>query len=271
MGTRDPDFGRLLAERMPGLASFSATSSALLADRLRSRRRELECRAEIGQVLAERAFRLVYQPIVDLETREVVAYEALSRFADGTRPDLRFRDAWAVGLGPELELATLQTAVADAVALPAGRWLHLNVSPRLLVETDRLGPLLEPSDRPLVLEVTEHEPVTDYGALRDAVRSLGADIRLAVDDAGAGVANFSHLVELRPDFVKLDLSLVRGVNADLGRQALVAAMRQFARSSGCRLIAEGVETEQEAATLQGFGVEFGQGYLFGRPERPAEG
>jgi EAL domain-containing protein (putative c-di-GMP-specific phosphodiesterase class I) len=71
--------------------------------------------------------------------------------------------------------------------------------------------------------------------------------------------------------VKLDLSLVRGVNADLGRQALVAAMRQFARSSGCRLIAEGVETEQEAATLQGFGVEFGQGYLFGRPERPAEG
>jgi PAS domain S-box-containing protein len=271
MGTRDPDFGRLLVERMPGLAGFSATSSALLADRLRSRRQELECRAEIGQVLVERAFQLVYQPIVDLGTRDVIAYEALSRFADGTRPDRRFRDAWAVGLGPELELATLQTAVADAVALPAGRWLHLNVSPRLLVETDRLGPLLEPSDRPLVLEVTEHEPVTDYGVLRDAVRSLGQDIRLAVDDAGAGVANFSHLVELRPDFVKLDLSLVRGVNADLGRQALVAAMRQFARSSGCRLIAEGVETEQEAATLQGFGVEFGQGYLFGRPERPAEG
>ena len=271
IGTRDPDFGRLLVERMPGLAGFSATSSALLADRLRSRRQEIECRAEIGHVLAERGFRPVYQPIVDLDTREAIAYEALSRFEDGTRPDLRFRAAWAVGLGPELELATLQAGIADAVALPPGRWLHLNVSPKLLVTTDRLGPILAHVDRPLVLEITEHEPVADYGALRDAVRSLGQNIHLAVDDAGAGVANFSHLVELRPDFVKLDISLVRGVNADLGRQALVAAMRQFARSSGCRLIAEGVEVEQEAATLQGFGVDFGQGYLFGRPERPAEG
>jgi EAL domain-containing protein (putative c-di-GMP-specific phosphodiesterase class I) len=89
---------------------------------------------------------------------------------------------------------------------------------------------------------------------------------VAVDDAGAGVANFGHIIELRPDFVKLDISLVRGVNANLGRQAMVVGMRHFSRAAGCRLVAEGVETPEEAAMLTSLGVEFGQGYLFGRPE-----
>ncbi|HVA84824.1 MAG TPA: EAL domain-containing protein, partial [Candidatus Saccharimonadales bacterium] len=84
--------------------------------------------------------------------------------------------------------------------------------------------------------------------------------------AGAGIANFAHIVELRPDFVKLDVGLVRGVDADLGRQAIVVAMRHFARASGCRLIAEGVETSAEAAIVSGLGVDFGQGYWYGRPE-----
>ncbi len=137
--------------------------------------------------------------------------------------------------------------------------------PRLLADSERLREILCSTDRPLVLEITEHEVIEDYAALREAVGAVGQDIRLAVDDAGAGVANFGHIIELRPDFVKLDISLVRGVNADLGRQALVAGMRHFARTVGCRLIAEGVETEAEARTLTGFGVEFGQGYLLGRP------
>ena len=106
----------------------------------------------------------------------------------------------------------------------------------------------------------------DCAAVREAVRRLGGDIRLALDDTGAGVANFGHIVELRPDFVKLDASLVRNVNVNLGRQALVVAMRYFARSAGCRLIAEGIETEEEARTLTSLGVEFGQGYWLGRPQ-----
>ena len=117
-----------------------------------------------------------------------------------------------------------------------------------------------------MLEITEHDAVADYASLREAVRSLGPNVRLAVDDAGAGIANFSHIVELSADFVKLDISLVRGVNVNLGRQALVVAMRHFARTAGCRLVAEGVETEDEARALTQLGVEFAQGYLFGRPE-----
>ena len=266
VATRDREFARTLVEKMPAVVAFSATSSALLAERLHARREDVERRRDVEQILAARAFRPVFQPIVDLDSRESVGYEALTRFTSGRRPDLCIGDAWSVGLGADLEIATMRAAIEQAEALPAGRWLDLNISPRLLLEPDRVREVLRAPGRPLVLEVTEHEQVADYTALREAFASLGHELRLAVDDAGAGAANFGHIVELRPDFVKLDINLVRGVNANLGRQALVVAMRQFARSAGCRLVAEGIETEVEAATLAGLGVEFGQGYLFGRPE-----
>ena len=172
-------------------------------------------------MLATGAFEIVYQPIVSLPSGDLVGHEALTRFHTGERPDHVFAAAWAVGIGPEMELATLMAAVEGARALPAGRWLNLNLSPRLFADPARLRHALAGVDRPIVLEVTEHEKVEDYGMVRDAVRSLGDQVRLAVDDAGAGVANFGHIIELGPDFVKLDTSLVRGVNANLGRQALV--------------------------------------------------
>jgi PAS domain S-box-containing protein len=265
LGTFDQRFARTVVEKMPGLVSFSAASSALLAERLMAMRREAHRRAEVAAILADRAFAPVFQPIVDLGSGEVVGYEALTRFDSGERPDICFANAWAVGLGEDLELATLEAALEAARHLPAGRWLDLNAAPRLLEDPARLHAIIAGADRPIVIEITEHETVTDYPRLRQAVRSLGGAVRLAVDDAGAGAANFAHIIELRPDFVKLDFSLVRGVHADLGRQALVVAMRHFARTAGCRLVAEGVESEQEAGALEGLGVEYGQGYLFGRP------
>ncbi|MGO9178412.1 MAG: EAL domain-containing protein [Candidatus Limnocylindrales bacterium] len=266
VGTLDERFARTLVEKLPALVAFSATSSALLAERLRVMRREEDLRGALAAVLAARAFHLVFQPIVDLESGDMVGYEALTRFDSGQRPDLCFADAWSVGLGPALEIATLEAAVAEAKRLPPGRWLDLNLSPRLLVDPARLRAVLWSADRPILLEITEHEAVEDYGAVREAIAALGHDVRLAVDDAGAGVANFGHIIELRPDFVKLDISLVRRVNADLGRQAMVVGMRHFSRTAGCRLVAEGIETDEEARTLTGLGVAFGQGYLFGHPE-----
>ena len=119
--------------------------------------------------------------------------------------------------------------------------------------------------RPLVLEVTEHEAILAYGPLRDAVLALGLDVRLAVDDAGAGIANFTHLVELRPHIVKVDAGLVRGVDQDVGRQAVVAGLVHFATAADCQVIAEGIETEAELSTVIGLRVSLGQGYLLGRP------
>ena len=151
------------------------------------------------------------------------------------------------------------------MALPAERFLSLNVSPTLIVAGVELRAILAARTGPIVLEVTEHDTIDDYGALRSAFVALGSGLRLAVDDAGAGVANFSHLVELRPQFVKVDIGLVRGVNADLTRQALIVALLHFAGATDCHVVAEGIETEAERAVLEKLQVEFGQGYLFGRP------
>ena len=266
LGTFNERFARTLVEKMPGVVSFSATSSALLAGRLQGLRRAEELRASLRTVLASRSFHAVFQPIVDLASGGVVGYEALSRFDSGQRPDLCFADAWSVGLGADLELATLGAAVAAGRQLPPGLWLSLNVSPAMLAAPERLRAVLRGAHRPLVIEITEHSPIEDYAVVRDAVRALGHNARLAVDDAGAGVANFSHIIELHPDFVKLDIGLVRRVDADLGRQAMVVGMQHFSRSAGCRLIAEGIEADEEAATLLRLGVDFGQGYLFGRPD-----
>jgi PAS domain S-box-containing protein len=265
IGTSDADFARTLVEHMPGVVAFSATSSGLLGERLHARRLEVDMRRRIGRVLSDRSFHAVFQSIVDLTSGATVGYEALTRFDSGQRPDLFFADAWSVGLGPDLEIATLTAAIEAGRRLPSGRWLDLNVSPSLLKNPAPIEALLLTTGRPIVLEVTEHEVVDDYGAVRDWIRAPGRNVRLAVDDAGVGAANFGHIIELRPDFVKLDISIVRCVNADLGRQALVAGMCHFSRTSGCRIVAEGIETEEEAETLRSLGVEFGQGYLFGRP------
>jgi PAS domain S-box-containing protein len=266
VGTCDETYARHLVEHLPAVGEFAATASALLARDLEGDHARSRLHTLIQGIIAERRFQPVYQPIVDLIDDAVVGYEALTRFDDGTRPDHRLADAWATDLGAELELATLDMAIFQARALPAGRWLDVNVSPRLLQDPTRIRTALAKADRPVVLEITEHDQVTDYRVLVDAIRSLGETVRTAVDDAGAGIANFSHIIEIRPDFVKLDIGLVRGVNSDLGRQAMVIGMRHFARTAGCRLIGEGAETEAEARSLKSLGVDFGQGYYFGRPE-----
>lgn len=119
--------------------------------------------------------------------------------------------------------------------------------------------------RPLVGELTEHAPIDDYRLVRDALAKLG-DVALAVDDAGAGYASLRHILELQPTYAKLDISLVRGIDGDDLRQALAAGLQYFAGKIGCRLIAEGVESREEADALHRLGIEFAQGYLFGRPE-----
>ena len=139
------------------------------------------------------------------------------------------------------------------------------MSPGFIAAGDELRAILAARTRPIVLEVTEHDNVDDYGALRSAFVALGSGLRLAVDDAGAGVANFNHLVELRPQIVKVDIGLVRGVNADLTRQALIVALLHFAGATDCQVVAEGIETEAERAVLERLEIQFGQGYLFGRP------
>jgi EAL domain-containing protein (putative c-di-GMP-specific phosphodiesterase class I) len=116
-----------------------------------------------------------------------------------------------------------------------------------------------------VLEVTEHAAIADYPAFRAAMAAFGPRVELAVDDAGAGFASLRHILELRPAFVKLDRSLVAGLESDYARHAMIAGLRHFARATGFRLIAEGIETDQELAILRALDIQLGQGFLLGRP------
>jgi PAS domain S-box-containing protein len=239
--------------------------AAIMAPAREAQRRRAEAHRRIEAVIALAAFAPVFQPIVELSTRRIVGFEALTRFRDGCRPDEIFADALDCGLAIELETVTLESALRSSQFLPAGTWLSLNASPTLVVDGAALARVLATRSRPVVLEITEHEAITEYAPLRAAVLRLGPDIRLAVDDAGAGVANFNHLVELRPDFLKIDAGLVRGIHQDVGRQAVVAGLLHFAASAGCQVIAEGIETDAELAMVRSLGVKLGQGYLLARP------
>lgn len=236
-----------------------------LAPLVAAREQRADARRKLQETIRTRAFRPVFQPVYDLGSEEIVGFEALTRFDDGCRPDLVFAAALDCGLAIELEAVTLEAAIRASHELPPRVWLSLNVSPSMLCDVRRLKPLLQSAGRPIVLEITEHEAIGAYEPLQAALAQLGTGIRLAVDDVGAGVANFNHLVELRADLVKIDAGLVRGVDHDLSRAALVVGLVHFAAAAGCEVIAEGVETAGERATVASLGVTLGQGYLLGRP------
>jgi EAL domain-containing protein (putative c-di-GMP-specific phosphodiesterase class I) len=178
-----------------------------------------------------------------------------------------FAAAADAGLGLELEIATLDRAMAAVTRIPDNLFLDLNASPELVLALEPLRSLVQQWGQKVVIEVTEHARIDDYARLRAGIASLGDNVVLAVDDAGSGFASLRHILELRPQFVKLDLELVRHIDADPARQALAAGMAHFAAQSSITLVAEGVETREERRALIELGVWAGQGYLFGRPQR----
>jgi EAL domain-containing protein (putative c-di-GMP-specific phosphodiesterase class I) len=265
VGTASREDAERLRDRLSTLTEFGVVSSALMGPALIEEWRVADVRALLTQVIDNHAFRPVFQPIVVLRSSEIIGYEALTRFADGTRADKRFLEAHMAGMSVRLEMACVMEQLEAATWLPEGTWVSLNISPALASAVVPLVASLERADREVVLEITEHVEIGDYEKLVSALELIRGRARLAVDDAGAGYAGLRHILELRPHFVKLDVSLVRNVDTDAARQAMVAGMAHFARNAGCELIAEGIETEDELGQLIRLGVSLGQGYLFGRP------
>jgi EAL domain-containing protein (putative c-di-GMP-specific phosphodiesterase class I)/CheY-like chemotaxis protein len=249
---------------------YAGVAGAILGSGLISRGHESEARGRLADVLAQRRFHPVFQPVLALKDRRVVGFEALTRFDDETPADLRFAEAARAGMGRQFEEAAIGEALRAGVHLPARAWLSVNLSPALTIDAPWLTSLAAGVSRSLVLELTEHAQIEDYAALREALAGLRPPFRIAIDDAGAGHSSLRHILELRPDFVKLDMTLVRGIEGDEVRQALVAGLAYFASRSGSALIAEGIETEAEARMLTGLGVPLGQGFLFGQPGPPED-
>ncbi len=247
-----------------------ADLASKMIDRERVSNRNLhEIHARILHVLRGDALQLVYQPIYDLEYATIAGFESLSRFsAMPTRsPDIWFSDAHAVGLGVELELKAIETALQVLPRLNDGLDLSVNASPETILDP-RFEKLLSGMDRVshLVLEITEHAAVERYEQIASRLKPYrDKGLQIAVDDAGAGYASFRHILNLEPDRIKLDMSLTRDIDIDPARRALAAALIHFSADTGSILVAEGVETAAEAATLIELGVGKAQGYFLGRP------
>ena len=256
IGERESAIMELLAQMLGDLAERSALFGASVHD----------TRDRIVNAIAGHGRHLALQPIVDIRRGAAIAVEALSRFDSPPTPDAWFSDAVSVKLGIDLELACAQTALDIMGRSDLPSLLSVNLSPDALL-SPLCTPLLEQVDRShLIIEITEHAPVQDYAALAKALaphRDAGAQV--AIDDAGAGYASFRHILRLTPNFIKVDIGLIRDIDTDPVRQALITALSTVANTTGARLIAEGIETQAELDTLLGLGVTLAQGYLLCRP------
>jgi EAL domain-containing protein (putative c-di-GMP-specific phosphodiesterase class I) len=223
-------------------------------------------RSRVEEVLAGDALGMVFQPVVDLATGATVGHEALARFADGRPPNVWFDEAERAGLGVELELLAIETALRILPAEVPG-YLGANVSPSTLASS-RLRELLQRCDghRRLLLEVTEQHAVAEFGLTKVGIAQMEqAGVLVALDELGSGTASLRQLVDLNPDVVKLDRSLVSHVDEDVALHAMAAGFSRLAEGMGWTAMAVGIERHEELAVCHEMGVTYGQGYLLGRP------
>lgn len=258
----DPSLRERDLQMMRAFADLAAFEISREVEAVKSQR---ETHGRISAALSDELFAVVYQPIMDARTKTPIGFECLSRFADGS-PDGWFAAAAGVGLGVRLELAAIRKALDGVAALPDHIYLAINASPATILSGELDDVLAANMLQRIVLEVTEHSTVDDYEELCAVLRMWRQrGVRLAVDDAGAGYSSLRHILALHPDLIKLDMSLTRNICLDPARKALASALIGFARETGSGIIAEGVETPAEFATLCALGVEKVQGYYLGRP------
>ncbi len=259
-----------LTERDRSLMEVLASAASVVIEpQIRENARRTGIETRLAPVITGGGPVIALQPIVGLAGGRPIGVEALSRFPAewATTPDVVFADAHSVGLGHDLELLALRRAAEHLDTLPG--YVAMNVSPGTLLTPGCADLLRElPLDR-VVLELSEHDQVDDYDALADALGPLrAAGLRLAIDDVGAGFSSLRHIVVTQPDVLKIDRSLVSGLDTDPVLTTLVHSLVDLARGLGATVVAEGVETAAEADSLRALDVDSGQGWHFGRPVVP---
>lgn len=221
----------------------------------------------VPAVLQRRDYDIVFQPIYSLHDGKVNALEALTRFRPEPyrSPDLWFAAAESIGLGTQLQLSVLESALKAAETAPRDVAVAVNVSATTLADPD-LPRALAGQRRQVILELTEHDVIGNYAFLQERLKPLrDSGVRIAVDDAGAGAASFRHIVQLEPDMIKLDASLTQGVRTSQVLQTLGRAFVAFARDTGSLLVVEGIENRQDLLTWTELGADCAQGFLLARP------
>ena len=255
-------------------AALQAELDQLTEARSREQAEQEMRRHRVERALADNAMTMVFQPITHLASDTVVGVEALARFtcAPHRPPNEWFAEAAEVGLGVELELAAVRAALAAVDRFSLETFVSVNLSPSTALAPELTDLLARGPAARIVLELTEHNRIECYEPVLnalDGLRSYG--VRMAVDDAGAGYAGLQQILRLRPEILKLDMALTRGINNDPARRALATALVRFAADIDSMIVAEGVETVEELDILRSLGVQCAQGYLLGRPSPPPGG
>jgi EAL domain-containing protein (putative c-di-GMP-specific phosphodiesterase class I) len=269
IGLRNPQFSvqtqlRELVEEARGDADLSR--------RLATR----DGRRQLTELILDQSIYSVYEPIVDVATRTVFGYEALARGPEGTpfhTPVALFGAAEEHDLVFELDCVCRASGLRGAIDFPEGTKLFLNVLPTTIHDpnfrTDRLIETLAEcrlSPQDVVFEISEQESIRDFAAfreMRDEYRTLG--FQFALDDTGSGYAGLEELIELQPEYIKMDRNMVSGVDEDPARQEVLTALLGIAEKMGSRVIGEGLDRLEELEMLGELGIHFGQGWLFGHP------
>lgn len=257
----------------------NALETALAASDSREEGDLADRKARLEEILAAGSVRTLVHPIFRLSDLSIVGYEALSRGPENSefeRPDKLFKVAYDSDLVVSLERLCRRRAFETAADLPDGRMLFINIEPEAVGDPELRDIMfttllhdanIKPQD--VVFEITERTAITDFASFRatlEYLRTLG--FRVAVDDGGAGYGSLQCLAEVRPEWLKIDISLVRGIDTDSVRRSLVASLAMFAERLGVKLVAEGIERAEELQVVRELGVEFGQGFLFCKPCEP---
>jgi len=240
---------------------------------------ELSLMREFLEIVERPLLTCVYQPIVDLRSGEVFAWEALARTPAGshfTSPTMLFDFAEEAGRIFSLEKTCRETAIKNFGQAAPGQKLFLNIHPRTMAdpsfhpgETKALLDKYGISPSGVVLEITERHSTRDFALFHRTLEHYRqAGYRVAVDDVGTGYSGLYSIAEIRPEFIKIDMSLISGIDTNPVKRALIETFITFSDRVGCKIIAEGVETATELSCLVSLGVHYGQGFHLARPEYP---
>ncbi len=227
-------------------------------------------------IIRDRMTRCVFQPIISLRDGSIYGYEALGRGPKGTTlesPEALIRCAEQHNAMLELEYLFRFKALQAAIQIPQGIKLFLNVNPNIIQDTDfRTGFTKDHLTQfsicaeDIVFEITERESVKNLQNFKSIIEHYKAQkYKISIDDAGAGYSGLNLISDIQPHFIKLDMKLIRGIDKDLTKQALIRSMCEFASLTNTHIIAEGIETEEELSKLIEFDISYGQGYLIQRP------
>jgi EAL domain-containing protein (putative c-di-GMP-specific phosphodiesterase class I) len=246
---------------------------------LRRRLRERDQRDAITEIIYNRSLWTAFQPIVQMDTRDALGYEGLSRGPRGgpyEYPYALFGTAARFDLVDELERACRRQVFLDWEQFGAPARLFVNTVPATVRDTsflgrgvlDYLGPRLSPSQ--VTLEITEGQVIENLNLYREAMHAfLDLGFTFAIDDVGAGYSGLETIANLGASYLKIDMGLVRKIHEKKVNQQVVKAILEMGGAVGAAVVGEGIETQEEADTMRALGLRYAQGYFFGRPIDPA--